>query len=300
MPLYRIQHGTTCRHDSPAAAAWQTLRLRPRDEPGQTVLDFDLDITPRATDLSSRRDAFGNHLHLFSVRETHSALSVSTTSLVRRDPPPPPASTPGLTLAQAAAATDAAILAGDFALEQFRHPTLHVPALPEIDDLVAPLRPDHDLHAALATLAARFRDDFTFDPRATHVETPLAEVLSRRRGVCQDFAHAYLAAARRLGLAAAYVSGYLRTTPPPGAPRLVGADAMHAWVSLWLPGHGWFDYDPTNHAPAGDGHLVVARGRDYADVSPARGVFTGGGRHTLYLGVTVEPVTPDVPEPTSE
>lgn len=292
MPLYRIQHGTTYRHDIPASAAWQTLRLRPRDEAGQHVLDFDLEITPAPTDLATRLDVFGNHLHVFSVRETHAAFSVSTSSLVRRDPPAPPPASLGLALADAPDATDAAVLAGDFALEQYRHPTPHVPIHAALDDLLAPLRPQDDLTKALAALSEIFRRDFIFDSQATEVGTPLLEVLVRRRGVCQDFAHLYLAAARRLGLAAAYVSGYLRTRAPAGQPRLVGADAMHAWVSIWLPGHGWFDYDPTNHQPAGEGHIVVARGRDYADVSPIRGMFTGGGRHSLYLGVNVEPVEP--------
>lgn len=290
MPLYRIQHGTTYRHDVPAASAWQTLRLRPRDEPGQTVLEFDLEITPRVADLATRKDAFGNTLHVFSVREPHRDFSVTTSSLVRRDAPPAPPAASGLTLVQARAATDAAVLAGaDFALEQFRHPSPHVPFPADLREILDQLPAEADLMETLAALGDVFRRDFTFDTAATDVSTPLAEVLARRRGVCQDFAHLYLACARRLGLAAAYVSGYLRTAPAPGQPRLVGADAMHAWVSVHIPGRGWLDYDPTNHCPAGDGHVVVARGRDYSDVSPLRGIFNGGGRHALYLGVTVAP-----------
>jgi transglutaminase-like putative cysteine protease len=114
-------------------------------------------------------------------------------------------------------------------------------------------------------------------------------VLRLRRGVCQDFAHLFLSCVRQHGLPAAYVSGYLLTTPPPGQPRLRGADASHAWVSVHVPGSGWIDYDPTNHCLAGTGHIVVARGRDYADVCPVKGLFSGGGAHTLETGVTVEP-----------
>lgn len=289
MPLYRIQHVTSYRHEAPAASAWQTLRLRPRDEPGQTVLDFDLELVPRVHDLASRRDAFGNHLHVFSVRESHLEFHVAASSLVRREAPTRPERA-RVSLAEARAATDAAVLAGDFALEQFRHPTPHVPAVPEVKAITAKLPPSLDLVSALEALGDIFARDFVFDATATDVGTPLAEVIRNRRGVCQDFAHLYLACARRLGLAAAYVSGYLRTEPPPGQPPLVGVDAMHAWASVHVPGHGWFDYDPTNHCFAGDDHLVVARGRDYGDVSPIRGIFNGGGAHTLSLGVTVSPV----------
>ena len=288
--LYRLQHDTVYRHDAPAASAWQTLRLRPRDEPGQTVFEFDLEISPRARDFAARRDTFGNHLHVFSVRESHAEFRVSTSAIVRRDAPPSLPSETAVTLATAAAATDSDILAGEFALEQFRHPTEFVPFVPALRELTSRLSPDLDLVAALAALGEIFRRDFTFDSTATDLGTHLATVLQTRRGVCQDFAHLYLACARRLGLAAAYVSGYLRTEPPPGQPPLVGADAMHAWVSIHVPGHGWIDYDPTNHCFVGENHIVVARGRDYADVSPIRGIFNGGGRHTLSLGVTVTPI----------
>lgn len=290
MPLYRIQHDTVYRHDTPATSAWQTLRLRPRDEPGQTVFEFELDISPRARDLAERRDSFGNALHVFSVRESHAEFRVSTTTLVRRETTRARPALANLTLAEAPAATDANILAGDFALEQFRHPTEFVPAAPAVTELTGQLSPDLDLVEAIAALGKIFQRDFTFDASATDVGTPLATVIRERRGVCQDFAHLYLACARRLGLSAAYVSGYLRTIPPPGQEPLVGVDAMHAWVSVHVPGHGWVDYDPTNHCFVADDHIVVARGRDYADVSPIRGIFNGGGDHVLKLGVTVTPL----------
>lgn len=298
MPLYRIQHGTTYRHSLPAASAWQTLRLRPRDDAAQRCLEFDLDVSPRALDLAARRDAFGNTQHVFSVREAHDVFSITSTSLVRRElvPLPPTAATPSL--AAARAGTEQAVLTGDFHLEQFRHPSPAVPAMgAALDFLVSPLSPDSPVLLALGKLGEFFRTRFAFDPTATDIGTPLDVVLRQRRGVCQDFAHLYLACARRLGLAAAYVSGYLLTQPPPGQARLIGADAMHAWVSVYVPGHGWIDYDPTNHCFVGDCHVVVAHGRDYADIPPVRGLFNGGGRHTLYLGVTMELVeeTPAAP-----
>lgn len=289
MPLYRIHHGTSYRHNTPAASAWQTLHLRPRDEPAQRCLEFDLDITPRALDLSTRLDAFGNTLHVFSVRESHRHFSVQATSLVQRSSPALPLADDTPSLVAARGATDTAILEGEFALEQYRHPSPLVPPLAGLNVLVADLDAAAPVLSTLAALGGIFRDEFTFDPTATDVSTPLADVLRHRRGVCQDFAHLYVACARRLGLAAGYVSGYLLTQPPPGRPRLVGADAMHAWASVHVPGCGWIDYDPTNHCFAGDNHIVVARGRDYGDVCPIRGLFNGGGRHSLLLGVTVAP-----------
>ena len=136
----------------------------------------------------------------------------------------------------------------------------------------------------------RIHEEFTFDPAATNVDDAGLQVLAERRGVCQDFAHFQIACLRSLGLAARYVSGYLLTDPPPGQPRLIGADASHAWLSVYCPVHGWVDLDPTNDVVADDRHVTVAWGRDYGDVSPLRGVILGGGQHALHVGVSVVPV----------
>jgi transglutaminase-like putative cysteine protease len=144
----------------------------------------------------------------------------------------------------------------------------------------------------LETLGRRFNETFIYDSEATDISTPLSEVLKHRRGVCQDFAHLMVSCLRQHGLPAAYVSGYLLTKPPPGRARLRGADATHAWVSAYLPGAGWVDYDPTNACFAGNGHIVVARGRDFSDVSPVKGLFSGGA-HKLVTEVTVEPAESD-------
>jgi transglutaminase-like putative cysteine protease len=289
MPLYRIHHGTTYRHGTPANAAWQTVRLRPRNEDAQACLEFDLDITPRPTDLTVRTDYHGNHLHVFTVRASHREFTVNAHSLVRRSEPALPMAALTPAAAEAGALADDAVLEGDFLLEQFRHPSTAIPPLESAAAMARGVDTDAPLLTWMEDLGKVFARDFRFDPLATDVSTPLAEVLRLRRGVCQDFAHLYIACARSLGLPAAYVSGYLLTEPAPGQPRFVGADAMHAWVSVHVPGTGWVDYDPTNHCFAGAGHIVVARGRDYADVSPVRGLFNGGGHHTLTLGVTVEP-----------
>lgn len=294
MPLYRVTHTTSYQHDSPASAAWQSLHLQPRHEAAQHCNAFEIEIAPHPLDLAARVDYFGNKQHIFTLREPHEELTITSRSLVRRDEPVLPM--PGLTpsLVHARALVPRAIALEDFTLEQFRHASPLVPLLPAALTLSANLTSELDpAHIPVLTwlgeLGDRFHDAFTFDAEATEVSTPLAEVLEHRRGVCQDFAHLMISCLRQHGLPAAYVSGYLLTQPPPGQPRLIGADASHAWVSVYIPGTGWIDYDPTNACFVGTGHIVVARGRDFSDVSPVHGLFSGGGDHTLETGVTVEP-----------
>ena len=291
MPVYRITHSTRYRHSTAATAAWQSLHLHPRGEAAQIPLAFDLEITPPAGDLATRTDFFGNLQHVFTLREPHPELVITSRGLVRRDevPLPMPGLTPSLATAREQVAS--AIVAGpDYALEQYLHASELVPLPPAARELAAGLEADDPPALAwLTALGARFAEQFTFDAKATTLATPLTEVLRHRRGVCQDFAHLLISCVRQHGLPAAYVSGYLLTTPPPGRPRLRGADASHAWVSVFIPGTGWIDYDPTNACFVSTGHIVVARGRDYADVSPVKGLFSGGGAHVLTTEVTVEP-----------
>jgi len=292
MPLYHVTHHTRYRHNSSATAAWQSLHLQPRDEPGQYCEAFELEIRPPPGDLATRPDVFGNQHHLFSLREPHADLAITSRSLVRRDEPAFPS--PGTTPSLPAAREDVTAVIDNgahFALEQFLHASPHIPLLPAAGALAAGLEADDSpAFEWLAALGARFGRQFTFDPKATTVSTPIADVLRHRRGVCQDFAHTFISCVRQHGLPAAYVSGYLLTTPPPGKPRLRGADASHAWVSVFIPGTGWVDYDPTNSCFVATGHIVVARGRDYSDVCPVKGLFTGGGTHRLTTAITVEPV----------
>ncbi len=290
MPLYRVTHTTCYHHRPPASAAWQSVHLSPRNEATQHCDSFELEIAPAPADLFSRVDFFGNRQHFFSLLAPVTELSITSHCLVSREEPTVPMS--GLTppLAEARNQVGALAVGEQFVLDQFRYASPLVPLLSaaarladefELDDSVPAL-------AWLVALGERFRAEFTYDPKATNISTPLAEVLATRRGVCQDFAHTLVSCLRQHGLPAAYVSGYLLTKPPPGQPRLRGADAMHAWISAFIPGTGWIDYDPTNACFAGAAHIVVARGRDYADVSPVKGVFRGGA-HTLTTEVTVEP-----------
>jgi transglutaminase-like putative cysteine protease len=174
---------------------------------------------------------------------------------------------------------------------QFRFESPRIRVRPEFASYAlqsfTPCRP---MPEALLDLTARIHTDFRFDAKVTNVRTPTEEVFQKRRGVCQDFAHLQIACLRSLNLAARYVSGYLRTYPPPGQARLTGADASHAWVSAYIPGMGWLDLDPTNNMVPSDGHVTLGWGRDYGDVSPLRGLILGGGSHTLKVAVDMVPL----------
>jgi transglutaminase-like putative cysteine protease len=293
MPDYRITHQTVYRHSAPAAAAWQMLQLMPRQEAAQECLDFQLELHPSTPDLSTRVDFFGNTRHYFSVREPHHELAITSHAIVRRNEPTLPIPTLSPSVNEACERTRTMIQGGEScSLEQYLCATVHVPFLPEAAALADGLDPAQPALVWIEALGRRFAETFTFDATATDISTPLTVVLGQKRGVCQDFTHLFLSCVRQQGLPAAYVSGYLLTNPPPGQPRLRGADAMHAWASVHVPEIGWVDYDPTNSRFAGNGHIVVARGRDFADVSPTRGVFTGSYSPILRVEVTVEPVEP--------
>jgi transglutaminase-like putative cysteine protease len=288
MPDYRITHETVYQHAAPASAAWQMLQLHPRQEPAQECLEFKLELTPPATDLTTREDYFGNIRHFFSICEPHQELSITSHALVRRMEYSLPAVSPSFD--EVVSKTQELILSGEGApLAQYLCATPQVPLLPGAAAIADGIDPTLPIIAWLEELGRRFAAQFTFDATATTVSTPLATVLENKRGVCQDFTQLLLSCLRQLGLPTAYVSGYLLTHPPPGQPRLRGADAMHAWFSVHVPGIGWMDYDPTNSCFAGSGHIVVARGRDFDDISPTSGVFSGSYSPTLRIAVTVEP-----------
>lgn len=288
MPIFRIHHSTTYRHGSASTTSWQLLRLKPRDEKNQEVLAFELELSDEPL-ITERTDYFGNAIHSFTRHGAANEVVINASSRVRRRPVQSSPVIDGPSLARVAEATREAIAAGNFSLEQYRHESPAVPLLPEAAALADGIgQTSQPALAWLEELGGVFAGEFVFDPGATTVSTPLSVVLQQRRGVCQDFSHLLISCLRQHGLAAAYVSGYLLTEPPPGSPRLRGVDAMHAWISVWIPDLGWVDYDPTNQCFVESSHIVVARGRDYTDVCPISGVFRGGLRHALTLGVTVE------------
>jgi transglutaminase-like putative cysteine protease len=241
---------------------------------------------------SERVDFFGNRLSIFTVQEPHRELVVESRSEVDVEDQPAGKLSDSMPWEDAAALLPRDRSADGLAAYQFGFES---PRIRIREDFAAYARESftarRPMAEALVEFTARMHRDFRFDTKGTNVRTPAEEVFKKRRGVCQDFAHVQIACLRSLGLAARYVSGYLRTYPPPGKPRLIGADASHAWVSAYCPGLGWLDVDPTNNVVPTDGHVTLAWGRDYGDVSPLRGLVLGGGAHKLRVSVDMEPVS---------
>jgi transglutaminase-like putative cysteine protease len=287
----RVVHRTAYAYGDAVSTSHHEAHLAPRDSEGQRTLAHEVTISPEPSVRRERVDFFGNRALHFSVREPHRSLEVVATSLLDLDPLTPPllsASPPWESVRDRLRLDRRRDVLDAYA---FTFDSVHARALPAIRDYAAPSftagRPGLE---AVRDLTRRIHGEFVYDVEATDVATPVAEVLRRRRGVCQDFAHLQIACLRSLGLPARYVSGYLLTRPPPGRPKLVGADASHAWLGTFVPDFGWVDFDPTNDVIPSDEHVTVANGRDFADVTPLKGVILGGGRHELRVAVDVDVV----------
>lgn len=292
MACFRIEHVNHYQYGHDIGLNYGEARLLPRDTPEQRVLERSLGISPRVDDRRDRKDAFGNRIAWFTLRSPHRELVVTAHSLVERHPPVLPDDSPPweevVRHLDLPIQAEREIGVDCLAAREFRLFSPFAPLNSEAIDYVRTSFPrSRPLLEGVADLTARIHADFQYRPSATGIDTPLAEVMAERHGVCQDFAHLALAGLRGLGLAARYVSGYLETTPPEGLPRQVGADASHAWIAVYLPHRGWVDFDPTNGTPVGEGHLTLAWERDYGDVPPLKGVIYGGGMHSLKVGVTV-------------
>jgi len=293
---YNLIHRTIYEYAAPVTVSHHSARVEPRELPRQKVERYALTIDPQPSVAKTRTDFFGNRVCGFSVQGIHRHLEITASSKVLVLPPDK--------------VMTAEVLEGSRAWEE----TVKLFSDPVSPEVVTPyqfvfasplLRPSPELAeyarksfsagtpvlAGARDLTRRIFKDFKYDPKATTIATPLAEVLKKRRGVCQDFAHLAIASLRSIGLPARYVSGYLRTHPPAGKPRLVGADASHAWFAAFCPDLGWVDFDPTNDLLPGEEHITVAFGRDYSDVSPVSGVITGGGSHVVKVSVDVEPLS---------
>ena len=289
MPQYRIRHLTQYNYEEPVSVCHNMAHLLPRQSPHHFWTFAEVDIHPAPAVRSERLDYFGNRLTLFAMQEPHKQLDVLARSIVAMDP-----------------VTSAGNLFGGLAWETVRDQLANAPRgdlldafqfvfespfirlSPEVRAYAEPsFFPGRPLVEAVLDLTHRLHHDFIYDTSATDVATTLPEVLQARRGVCQDFAHLQIGCLRAMGLAARYVSGYLMTTPPPGKQKLVGADASHAWISVYVPQSGWLDFDPTNDCVPTDRHITIAWGRDFGDVSPLRGVILGGGRHVVEVSVDV-------------
>ena len=296
MTSYRITHETRYSYSKPVSLCHNEAHLLPRTLPSQRVQRAEVRIHPEPVAYHERKDFFGNAVTYFSVEEAHKTLAVTATSEVEVDTPPWPelSRSPSWEKVRQRLISDLSHETLD--ARQF---VLDSPFVSAGEALAAYARPSfapgRPLLEGVHELMSRIHADFTYDPEFTSVATPLSDVLEHRRGVCQDFAHLAIGCLRSLGLAARYVSGYIETTPPPGQARLVGADASHAWFAVYIPGldskeggeGGWVDFDPTNDSIPMDKHITTAWGRDYADVTPLKGIIFGGGRHSLRVGVDV-------------
>lgn len=300
MPRFRVEHVNQYHYAHQVGLNYGEARLLPRDADGQRVLERSLYVSPRTDDCRERDDLYGNRVSWFTLRQPHQDLVVTASSLIERETPPmadasPPWEEVAEHLAQPLLGAEAST-PGCLEAREFRLASPYVLLDTAATEYARASFPSgRPLLEAVADLSARIKAEFAYRPDATRIDTPLSEVLALRHGVCQDFAHLALAGLRGLGLAARYVSGYLETTPPEGMPRQLGADASHAWIAIYLPHVGWFDFDPTNGVPIGDGHLTLAWGRDYGDVAPLKGVIYGGGMHSLEVGVTVNRLDDDAP-----
>jgi transglutaminase-like putative cysteine protease len=288
---YKVTHTTIYDYSDAVPVCHNEIRLWPRDHRRQTCLTHRLRIRPEPAHTDHRSDYFGNHAGQFAIEQPHNRLTVTAVSQVQVMPPEVPA--PSTTPPWEDIRDRFAIGQPPWWLEarQYVLDSPHIHATAALRQLAEPsFTPGRPWLEAVLDLTRRINAEFKYDSMATAVNTPLETVLRIRRGVCQDFAHLQIGCLRSMGLPARYVSGYLLTQPAPGQPRLVGADASHAWISAFSPEAGWIDFDPTNNVIPGVGHVTLAWGRDYGDVCPIKGVVVGGGQHRMRVAVDVVPI----------
>ena len=288
---YKIVHKTIYEYSEQAALSQNDLCLFPRETPRQIIGARELAILPQPSVMDHRTDFFGNHIHNFMVQQPHRKLEIMAQSFVETihgDIPEPSSTLPW------EAVMDALSRHGDqesLNAYAFIFPSPFVYRLPDfVEYAKGSFLPGRPVLESALDLTKRIYTDFSYEKEATDIGTPLEKIFKAKKGVCQDFAHVEIACLRSLGLAARYISGYLETIAPPGKPKMVGADASHAWLALHVPGIGWIDLDPTNNMVPDERHITVAWGRDYGDVTPVKGIVWGGGLHKMSVSVDVAPV----------
>ena len=282
MTTYHIRHCNNYKYQSPVVTSHHRLHLSPHIAFGQVLHKHEFKIDVLGSQLHKLVDSFGNAERHLEINTPYKSLSIVASSEVAVDrlAPDPSLDTQAWDQMPNLAAVQ----------EQFRWNSPHIARSQEAADYVRQsFPPGQTIVAGLLDLVVRIFNDFTYDPVATDISTPVEEVLRHRGGVCQDFAHVGIAGLRSSGLAAAYVSGYVETAPPAGSTRLIGADASHAWLALWHPVLGWVHADPTNGCLVADRHIVVALARDFSDVSPITGILFGGGAQNHNIAVDVIP-----------
>ena len=285
--MYKIIHKTEYSYNHPVNLCYNEARLTPRNFAYQDCTDSQFVVEPKPKECRERQDFFGNTVYYFTIQQPHNQLTVTVTSHVDvkgREQQRDFAEHLSWESARQQLHTDL-----DPEVLEIRQYILNSPMIPMMPELHAYAEQsfirERPLLDAVEDLSDRLYTDFTYDPDFTTIATPLADVIKHRRGVCQDFAHLGIGCLRALGFAARYVSGYIETKPPPDKAPLSGADASHAWFSVYLPQFGWVDFDPTNNQIPADRHITIAWGRDYADVTPLKGVVFGSGTHKLSVSV---------------
>lgn len=277
---YLVRHSTRYQYKAPVSHCYNLAHLVPRSTRRQTCLSSKVQVSPFTAFSAQREDYFGNQSFHFEIQTNHQTLEITATCEVETAPQ-------AFTESQ----LDFGINCGDSRLSLnsstdqevllAREYLLDSPIIKCSKELRSYAEPsfaeDRPLLSCVMDLTRRIYNDFTYSPEATTVSTPLTEVLSKRAGVCQDFAHLQIGCLRSMGFPAKYISGYIETLPPPGQVKLVGTDATHAWISVFSPSEGWVEFDPTNNCVVGDQHIITAWGRDYSDVTPLKGIIFGGG-----------------------
>jgi transglutaminase-like putative cysteine protease len=287
--IYDIRHVTTYAYESPVSFARCSLRLEPRSGDGQQLVSHSVDIRPRPADRTVRRDFFGTHTESIVIETAHRHLRIDSRSRVSVSRRAPGRTAPSPAWEDVRDLAFEAVSLGPASPVGYVFASALVPLQPAVTAYASASFPrGMGVLVGTVDLMHRIRSEFKYDPKATVISTPLEEVFEKRHGVCQDFAHVMIAGLRGLGLPAAYVSGYLRTIPPEGKPRLQGADATHAWVSLWCgPRLGWIGFDPTNDLLVENDHIILGVGRDFSDVSPVDGIIVGSRKQKLSVAVDV-------------
>ena len=288
MKRYRIVHRTEYNFTDTVSLCKAEAHLIPRDLPHQYCEFHQLVIRPLTNETHQRKDTFGNHMSYFEISEPHLKLEVTAISMVQVDPSENPGIEASSPWEEVRLRLENAEIENLIEARRFTANSRYVKAGPEMADYASvSFSQDRPMLEAVHHLMRRIHQEFTYDPGSTTIATSLKKVLMQRRGVCQDFAHLAIGCLRSLGLAARYVSGYLDTAALRGPHHVIASDASHAWFSAYDPDLGWVDFDPTVGRMPPDGYITTAWGRDYDDVAPIKGTFTGGGPHTLKVSVDV-------------
>jgi transglutaminase-like putative cysteine protease len=294
MTRYAVKHATLYEYGGDVAHSHHLLHLKPREFAYQRCLEHELALDPEPSFLSEDVDAFGNEIARLEYQRSHDRLSVTAVMQVEvfsRSAEGFGSAEPWEAVRKRLSYHAAAVADADLDASRFRMRSSHVLLKQTFEDYAREcFEPGRSIAEASDALMRKIRREFKYVPGSTTNRTSIEDVLKGRRGVCQDFAHLMIGCLRSTGLAARYVSGYLRTARPGSAPELVGGDASHAWVSVYCPPLGWVDFDPTNDCVVGEDHVTLAWGRDFGDVSPLRGMIVGGGKHKLRVDVSVLPL----------